>query len=547
MKFLQGFWRLFRKKADTDDISIQQDLTDKEEKEYRTISHSASDTVTVSSREKIIPQKRHHQDKEKKPPSMGARKIELKVKSRRVPKSSKIFRKKLQKAYIQVGLDFGTSTTKVVFSQLGRSFSKALNFNHNLSSYPNYCLPSLCAINKKGELLLGIEAAEHLKNSPWNSGIQRLKVIVAGTYNPSFSDQKTQFNFENYIKRNGYEKSVTPERLTSIYLAYAMKISRGLIKNLPEYRDIELDLAFNICMPIDHLQNNRVCDVFKKIFLKAEILERLWSTTPNNFDPLKVSYDIVENKISYGNKVFAVPESVAALASYLISLAKQDGLHAVIDFGSGTTDVSICNLMDTREHTKSYWYAARNIPKGMIRVEKTVSEYLMECNDGSECNQRDIYNCINKLDSIVVPFEGVTCSNCKISRKIYEDLYQLKKSKEYYLTWGNAYRHLTNQTMWEHVTIFLTGGGSNLPYVQGIYSEPWWGNLTVRYPVYKLPMPDNYYPGESNAPFERMSVAYGLARPLPELDEFILPSDCPDHTPASLPIKERDHEDIYIT
>ena len=44
-----------------------------------------------------------------------------------------------------------------------------------------------------------------------------------------------------------------------------------------------------------------------------------------------------------------------------------------------------------------------------------------------------------------------------------------------------------------------------------------------------------------------MSVAYGLARPLPELDDFVLPDDCPDQTPAPLPVRELDHEDIYTT
>jgi len=44
-------------------------------------------------------------------------------------------------------------------------------------------------------------------------------------------------------------------------------------------------------------------------------------------------------------RVFAVPESVAGIASYLISLRQHTGLHALIDFGAGTTDLSICNLL----------------------------------------------------------------------------------------------------------------------------------------------------------------------------------------------------------
>jgi len=64
--------------------------------------------------------------------------------------------KRPEKKEIQVGLDFGTSNTKIVFKQYGKNDFRVMNFNHNLKSYPNYCLPSLAAFNLSGELLLGM-------------------------------------------------------------------------------------------------------------------------------------------------------------------------------------------------------------------------------------------------------------------------------------------------------------------------------------------------------------------------------------------------------
>jgi len=110
-------------------------------------------------------------------------------------------------------------------------------------------------------------------------------------------------------------------------------------------------------------------------------------------------------------------------------------------------------------------------------------------------------------------------------------------------------KHLARETAWEKVQIFLCGGGANLPYVEGVFSTPWkWSNLQarqVKYPVSKLPTPDDYDAEEIDAPFERLAIAYGLARPIPELEQYVLPSGSPDHTPPRLPVQDFDHEILY--
>lgn len=129
------------------------------------------------------------------------------------------------------------------------------------------------------------------------------------------------------------------------------------------------------------------------------------------------------------------------------------------------------------------------------------------------------------------------------------ELRALHASHEYCQTWGLASKHLNKQTEWEKAQIFLCGGGAKLPYVERVFSIPWeWSDLQtrqVKYPVSKLPTPDDYAAEEMDAPFERLAVAYGLARPIPELEHYVLPSRSPDHTPPRLPVKELDHEILY--
>src|SRR5260370_14773351 len=85
-----------------------------------------------------------------------------------------------------------------------------------------------------------------------------------------------------------------------------------------------------------------------------------------------------------------MPESVGQVVCYLVSLKKRPGIHAVLDFGAGTTDVSIFNLsLPRREQPTTWWYAARNIPRGTAHLERMVADYLGEQNKGLKASADD--------------------------------------------------------------------------------------------------------------------------------------------------------------
>ena len=483
--------------------------------------------------------------KDAKPPE---RELQRKTKEKNLSsnkptiKSNGLIRKKEEKVYIQVGLDFGTSSTKIVFSQIGKRYAKALFLGHKLPTFPEYCLPSIAAINGHGKLLLGIDAARYLIKKQWDSGFQRIKVIVAGKYDDTFKDRVTENNFYSYRDKNKLNESFTPERLTAVFLAYAMHTARSIIQEMPEYKNINLNMSFNICMPIDHYQNNPLRDVFINIFSWAEAIEHKWCSDGSSFDVLKASYETekMEKLVPDGQKVHAVPESVAGIASYLVSLRKREGLHAIIDLGAGTSDISICNIHINSDETKPYWYSAKNIPRGTINIERIIADYLSEC---SQCTCQTVSDFIYHLRE--KDLANLSSSDRNLKGLIYNELRSITESDDYIKTWGSAYRKLKKQTKWMEVEVFLSGGGALLPYVHEVFSVPWWNQLRTTYHTSILPTPDNYDPGEGNAPFDRMAVAYGLSIPIPQLADYVLPADCSDHTPPPLRVRDLYHEDIY--
>lgn len=448
--------------------------------------------------------------------------------------ASSLFERKRAEAHIQVGLDFGTSCTKVVYRQHGKPFARALGFRNGLPNYPDYCLPSLAAADQ-GKVLLGEQAARCLLNEPWDSGLQRFKVIVAAEHSAAFRDEITQNKFNQYLEVHGLETSLSADRLTAIYLAYVMKKVRTLLKTRPEYDDVDLDLAFNICLPIEQIENREIVHGFEKILAWAQALETIWSRSSDEFDPIAGSRLVESQAGLLDPRVFLIPESVAEVASYLVSLRKRPGLHGVIDLGAGTTDVSIFNLvfMDGEAHT--YWFGARNIPRGTVNVERIIAARTE--NSGCSCT------CANMYDRLKALADG--CDST-LKADIERELRNLRESHDYRRTWSSAYRlYGGGESTFEDVEIFLSGGGASLPSVRNIFAVPWWEELRVTYPVSELPIPDDYDSGETAAPFQRMAVAYGLSIPKPQLDKYVPPSEIKPFACRPMKVLDLDHEDLW--
>jgi hypothetical protein len=495
IKSLRGFWRLFRKPRG----------------EERHVTEPSEATVKRSGSVSKLPE-------------------------------SALIRVSREKVRIQVGLDFGTSSTKVAFSRYQRRRTQVVNFNHNLPFYPKYCLPSVAA-DRRGRLVLGAEAASLLMDEPWDSGFRRFKMMVAGNADSKYQDNFTEENFHKYRMSHGYDESLTPERITAVYVAYVMYQANRIISGMLEFSGSAIEFDFNICMPIDHIENVAVKMAFERIFKWAEAIYKIWLIREESLDPIKASSEFENNlESSEESRVFAVPEAVAEVASYLVSLRRKEGIHAIIDFGAGTTDISVFNYMNPFGEGKSTWYSARNIPQGTIEIEKKLKKHGNENDHGSKRRCSDVYRQLEGLK------EYCESNNiCKIACQIRDALTALRNSEAYFSAWSTAYRHLRKQTAFdgENVQLFVTGGGVNMPYIAPIFGEPFLPQLRGPYKVEVLPPPDDFDPGFIQAPFARVAVAYGLSIPIPALEEYVLPSQAPDHTPPPLPVLQLDRDEIY--
>lgn len=430
---------------------------------------------------------------------------------------------------IQVGLDFGTSSTKVMYRELGVAESRVrlLDFKHGLSDYPGYCLPAIATFDKRANLYLADSAVRLLAGKGWGAGMSRLKMLVAGRTDKRYLDSAWEERFNEHVALAvGGEAGYTPDAVAATYLAAVMKRIRVQLQH--ELGADRLELIFNTCVPVDQSERTPIVMAFERVIATSAELERRsdssasarqWLETASELIST-IQYDIADDE----QRVFIMPEAVATAAGYITSIRRRSGIHAVVDIGAGTTDVSICLLtLKKRGGATTYWYAARSIPMGAARIEGLVANRL---GSGVAPVSQDLINRALSNDPALASQCGAIVAD------------ELKRMWNGTLkAWSDAYKHDARQSAWQNdVTVFLTGGGAMIPAARSIFAQSWQSNWGP-YPCDVIPSPESF-DTRSQAPFHRLSVAFGLATPIPELGEHIMPSKSPDHTPLRPPIRQ---------
>jgi uncharacterized protein YbaR (Trm112 family) len=448
-----------------------------------------------------------------------------------VNKPSGWIKRSAEKLYIQVGVDFGTSNTKAAYTIIGKN-KEVIPVIFNSKRNNGYCYPSVGAYTEQGQLVFGHEASDILGEEELSSGLKRFKMLVAGKYDTRFSEEQTLKNYKQYLTRFNKAFYIKhPEALSAVFLSNVFKKIIESLNN--SYPTNELDISYNVCLPIDQYQESALLNPFQKILMVAHKLSKMNLSNEEAIDYAKEELKTIIYEItSSENRVFAIPEAVAEISSYIQSFGAQNGLHVLLDFGSGTTDISVINIKNLRKANERWvWYSATNIPHGMHSLEKIIEQY----NYG--CTSKEVEYSLNNLREI---------SDEEIEA-IKKDLNALWK-KTAQSGWTEAYAHLKDQSFWkpECVRVFISGGGANSPDIKNIFSRSgmnhYFSGWTYDHDIEKIPVPDNYQ-DNTKYPFHRLCLAYGLTMPYGVLrNKYILPKDAPNDTPPIMKIIKSDWE-----
>ncbi len=419
-----------------------------------------------------------------------------------------------QEIRVSVGLDFGTHATKAAFFQFGAGARviRPLRFQHGLEHWPDYALPGVGLI-RNGTLVWGAEAAAELDRRPWREGLRRLKVLLAGTRDSGFVDPDLGKDYLRHLEEAGVDESLwRPEHVATASLALQIVAVRRRLQAL--YPGKRIDAQFTIPVPIDHVQDSGVLAAYRRVANGAEQLTDRDGTLRVRPEALILAaaeaYSAASDHERPDGRVFTLPEAVAEVASYLTSLEAKTGVHGVIDIGAGTTDVCVFSLQrPERRVQECYWYSALAIPKAGAFVQEAVADALQRKHPGRRFTEVDVLRECTRNEDVV--------------ERTLERIRHLANP-----AWAEGYGHLKKETAWRGCPVFLCGGGALLPRVRSVFQQCWvthWPAHEIR----ELPIPGDYR--GDGVPFQRMTVAYGLAIPKPEHGQYVLPKDSPDDTP----------------
>lgn len=237
---------------------------------------------------------------------------------------------------IVVGVDFGTSSTKVMWQDLSDNQFRVFRWPRSGSGTNDLALPSTLTV-RDSVVEIGLPSAEL---RPGDLTFESIKLCVLCQGKPTVCRCQNNRFREGHLRVTGLSDGVPANAMASVFLAHVFQEVEGsLVKHHP---DDDLLLLWNIGCPMDHLDEDRTKELWERMVSAAmELRLKLGSTI--SADILCEAKRVLERTVvpPAGERNFFVqPEGLAAVKAFLESPFSESKTYAIVDVGAGTTEVS---------------------------------------------------------------------------------------------------------------------------------------------------------------------------------------------------------------
>lgn len=237
---------------------------------------------------------------------------------------------------IIVGVDFGTSTTKVVWHDTTEDVYEVFQWKTGKGQKTSALLPSMIAV-RKGRVWFGHEAAalpDAELRIPW------IKVCVLCRNNESVCRHCAHAP-ERGVVALGPQSRVSAQGLASLFLAYVIGTVETRLSE--RYSGEHLILQWNVGCPVDHLDSLRARGTYEAMSHFA------WQRRSRSSNPISVEEACATDRdiaaLQPGEEselpVHIRPETHAGIMAFLQSPHAEERPYVIVDVGAGTTEVSM--------------------------------------------------------------------------------------------------------------------------------------------------------------------------------------------------------------
>ncbi|OPX24708.1 MAG: hypothetical protein B1H05_04710 [Candidatus Cloacimonas sp. 4484_140] len=420
---------------------------------------------------------------------------------------------------IIIGLDFGTSCTKVVIRS---------PYEHGGSAYPvpfyhvgnpgnPYLLPSVLWVDPNGNFSLTQVQGGSLYRDIKLNLVNNKPLYPIG-------------------KVSGHISPVPPDILAVGYIALVLQETRQwfLRTHIERYGMLKLTWGMNIGIPSYSYDDEILTKAYRKV-AKVGWQLSIRPPLPSVQMAKKMLREIQGEHIGQNEATIEViPEVIAEAIGYARSQRRNEGLHILVDVGASTVDM--CSFLLRSDNGEDYYHilTADVQPLGTVSLYRMLIDVLHKDYPQVADSLWTKLNPLNPFYNVQFPEEESSQIALNDARKEHQDQYRKMFGR---LVIDLKTKRDPNSPKWiTGVPIFLCGGGKmmtefkdylskSIVEIQSLYSRK--GNLLLQSlpSLYELPntITDGYR--------DRLAVAWGLSYPEHDIGEVERPSEISDIPP----------------
>ncbi len=416
---------------------------------------------------------------------------------------------------INLGIDFGTSFTKVSFRDIGAEETGIVTFGSR--SVEGTVLPSVVNIDRRGFLSLGT-----LKDPGDSAVVVRYLKMRLAHFAPD--DGPHEFNKID-LDSNEAVRALSAWYLGTIISrarAWVLKHEAGRVKGR------QLQWSANVGVPVEFCDSPAI-DLFRQVLGVAWIWA-IQENIPWHLDESISKYkDTARQTQGEIMDCHAIPEIAAAVQSFLISREAQPGVYIYFDIGGGTVDGVSFDYINRQGQRRINFYSGKVDPLGVAVVSNQAAPEDADSFEEALVNgtlnlegQDKLVEWAKKLQLLV--------ANVIMTAKKKDTTDWQREQFQYSSGLGKRLMALDISQM-VPLIVFLGGGGASSNWYQRSILSTYhaFGHLNAGIPPYQLrevPKPSDLDMGSlEEEAFRRFAIAYGLSIPYGEGPEISLPSE----------------------
>jgi len=243
----------------------------------------------------------------------------------------------LEERILVVGVDFGTSTTKVMWQDLSDNHFEVFRWNRKNGGQGSTLLPSTITF-RGGTIRFGMADSDFVGG---DIRLRSIKLCVLCEGRPENCRCGNEDAQSGAIRVPWLAETQPASAIAALFLSFVFgEVERGLRAQFP---NDALTLVWNIGCPMDHLDVEDRKTAWERMTGAAmEFREKVLNPADGAFireirdlmDRMEVAPETVRN-------YFVQPEGLAGVKAFLESPHAEVRTYAIVDVGAGTTEVSL--------------------------------------------------------------------------------------------------------------------------------------------------------------------------------------------------------------